>query len=184
MIPDYFQVIYPAKDIATQVNRIGLEITDWANDVWQKSHTDIVAIPILRGGMFFFTDLVRSIRTSVEVCPVRTWGYKVGQNAEKSESMKIQFEGAPIVGRTVLLVDDICDSGRTLSELKKRIMDDGALEVRSATLIRRKMEIETFLPDWIGFEFEGEEWFVGYGMEDGERWRNLPDVHLIKKQYS
>ena len=147
--------------------------------MWNRSHTDIIAVPVLRGAIFFFADLVRRIEHSVEIFPARTWAYV--ENGIERSKIKVNVEGIPAEGRSILLVDDICDSGRTLQELTRVFKEMGAKEVRSATLIRRQMPQETFQPEYVGFDFKGNEWFVGYGMEDSERWRNLPGAYVIKQ---
>ena len=182
MLPANFQLIYPEDQIRASVQRIGAGISDWASKIWNDSHTDIVAVPVLRGGIFFFADLVRSVRFSIEISPVKTWGYVTAVNAAKLDKVKVDMSGVPARGRRVLLVDDICDSGHTLAALKENFLEAGAIEVRSAVLIQRTSANETFRPDWIGFTYDGPEWFVGYGMEDSERWRNLPAVYIIKQQ--
>lgn len=90
-------------------------------------------------------------------------------------------DGLAVKGRVVLVVDDVCDSGRTLEALERDLMERGAREVRTVVLIRRLLDRPSFVPCWIGFEYKGPEWFVGYGMDDGQRWRNLPAVHIIKR---
>jgi hypoxanthine phosphoribosyltransferase len=96
--------------------------------------------------------------------------------------VKIHSEGLAVKGRVVLVVDDLCDTGRTLEALEKELLERGAREVRSVVLIRRLLNKPTFVPCWVGFEYSGLEWFVGYGMDDGERWRNLPGVYIIRRE--
>ena len=66
--------------------------------------------------------------------------------------------------------------------MSERLLERGAREVRSAVLIRRLINDPAYTPTWSAFDYGGEEWFVGYGMEDGERWRNLPGVYIIQPQ--
>lgn len=180
-IPKNFQLCYSPEEIDKGVKRLGSEISKWAEKVWEDSHTDVVAVPILRGGIFFFADLVRAISCSVEIAPVKAWGYATGENAKLLDKVQVDVGSIPARGRRILLIDDICDSGRTLAKLKEELMTAGALEVRSAVLIKRELEEQTFDPDWIAFSYPGPEWFVGYGMEDSERWRNLAGVYIIKQ---
>jgi hypoxanthine phosphoribosyltransferase len=168
--------------IAEAVSRMGAEMTAWANDIWKSSHTDVIAIPVLRGGIFFFADIVRQIRHSVEIAPVQTWSYTSVENAVPRDEVGVNIAGVAPRGRSILLVDDICDSGRTLKVLKETLLAAGAHEVRSAVLIKRVLDQETFDPEWVGFAYSGSEWFVGYGMEDCGRYRNLPDAYVIKQQ--
>jgi len=176
--PDNFKLLHSPEEISQAVHRLGVEVTGWAETVWQEQGRDIIAIPVLRGGIFFFADLVRQIGRSVEMAPVQTWAYEQGQNEMQKERVEIRGEvGAK--DRSVLLIDDVCDSGRTLKALTERMYEIGAKEVKSAVLLKRSIEQKIFEPDYIGFEYPGTEWFVGYGMEDRERWRNLPAIFTL-----
>lgn len=158
---------------------MGKEITTWAKDVHDRTGQDVIGIPILRGGIFFFADLVRAVDTSIETSPVRTWGYQTDTKSLHDE-MAVDLQGLQPEGRSILLVDDICDTGRTLLQLSKDLKAMGAIDVRSATLIRRDID-DTFFPEYTGFTYAGEEWFVGYGMEDNDRFRNLEGIYVIEK---
>jgi len=180
IIPKNFQICYPAEIIQKRVRELGQEISSWAQKIWDDSHTDVVAVPILRGGLFFFADLVRAVSSSIEIAPVKAWAYASGENAKQLDQVSVDVSVIPARGRRVLLVDDICDSGRTLDELHRQLLTAGALEVRSAVLIKREAK-KVFEPNWSAFNYNGPEWFVGYGMDDSERWRNIPSVYIIKQ---
>jgi hypoxanthine phosphoribosyltransferase len=181
IIPKNFQICYTPEQIQNRVAELGKDISLWTERVWNDSHTDILAVPILRGGIFFFADLVRSIKNSVEIAPVKVWAYASGENAKQLDKVSVDVSVIPARGRRVLLIDDICDSGRTLEELHQQLLAAGALEVCSAVLIKREQPKMTFSPTWSAFNYVGPEWFVGYGMDDSERWRNLPGVFIIKQ---
>lgn len=180
MIPSHFHLQYSRLEIEEQVARLGRQVVPWVKQTREESHTDILTIPVLRGGIFFFADLVRQIDGSVEIAPIRTWAYEAEQNQVEPRDVRVNLEGVAALGRKVLLVDDICDSGSTLQKLSTVFLEAGAAEVRSAVLIKRALKEQQFEPDWVGFEFDGDEWFVGYGMDDSERWRNLPDIYIIR----
>lgn len=181
MLPPHFKELYSGSQIDAAVKRLGKEIGSWASEVWARSHTDILAIPVLRGGIFFFADLVREVTHSVEIAPARAWAYQHGENAVMTSEVGINIDEIPARGRSLLVVDDICDSGRTLQALREALMRAGAYEVRSAVLIKRALPGETFGPDWVAFNYSGAEWFVGYGMDDADRWRNLPAAYVMQK---
>lgn len=181
MLPANFKLQYTREDIDAAVRRLGQDITAWAHSVWEESHTDLVVIPVLRGGIFFFADLVRHIDASVEIAPVRTWVYDPRDNNSQHSEVRVSMEDVHVRGRSVLLVDDICDSGKTLKILTKAFSNAGALNVRSAVLVKRLMDKTTFDPDWTAFEYPGLEWMVGYGMDDCNRWRNLPSIYIIQQ---
>jgi hypoxanthine phosphoribosyltransferase len=180
-IPAHFKLVYSAAEIADACRKLGQAITPWAETVSASSGQDLIAVPILRGGLFFFADLVRAIQTSVEVAPLQTSFYEEGQNnILRSDGGSLPVSVSHFHNRSVLLVDDICDSGQTLSALRPHLLSAGAREVRAAVLVRRlPSALLSFQPEWTGFDYHGSEWFVGYGMEDSGRWRNLPDVYAI-----
>lgn len=176
-VPETFKLLYTPEQIALRVRELGEEISPWCLSVQQDTGRDVMAIPVLRGAIYFFSDLTRAIHTSVEVSPIRVSSYGIAQNAVQLDSVSIMADGIDVRDRSVLLVDDVCDSGRTLEELERVLIERGAREVRSSVLIRRLLDVPSFMPCWIGYEYAGTEWFVGYGLEDRERWRNLPSVY-------
>lgn len=180
-LPEYFVPCYSKEAIAVEVRRLGKELSPWAEQVFAESGKDVLCIPILRGGIFFFADLVREVQQSIELAPVKTTAYEPGVNQAATDAVTVHLDEVEAAGRSVLLVDDICDSGRTLKALTRAFLQRGAAEVRSAVLIKRDVKEETFDPDYVGFSYQGPEWFVGYGMEDGDRYRNLPGIFTIQK---
>ncbi len=178
-IPANFKLQYSKDEIASRIKELGAEVDAWCQSVWADSRTDVVAIPVLRGGIFFFADLVRELRSSIEIAPVRTSSYDSQNKQTKEITVEDFADPLQIKGRVVLVVDDVCDSGRTLEQLEKALLARGAREVRTIVLLRRLLPRPTFVPCWVGLQYSGLEWFVGYGMDDSERWRNLPDIYTI-----
>ncbi len=186
-LPMHLRCLYSAEQIEGRVQELGAEISKWTKQVWDASHTDVLTIPVLRGGIFFYADLVRRISSSVEIAPARTWAYEqlVPEGSLKPDELAtvgVDIASVPARGRAVLVVDDICDSGRSLAFLAKELRAAGAQEVRTAVLVRRELPEQQYAPDWVGFTYPGNEWLVGYGMDDSERWRNLSGVHVITQR--
>jgi hypoxanthine phosphoribosyltransferase len=179
MIPENFQLLYSSEHIAAAVRRVAEDVTRWASAAGSEGK-DIIAVPILRGGIYFFADLTRQVRCSLELAPVRVRAYVHGQNFVQRDEMEIVLDGLDVRGRSLLLVDDICDTGRTLKALTTNLLALGASEVRTAVLVQRTLETAVFAPDWSGFQFGGSEWFVGYGMEDKNRFSNLPSIYIVR----
>ena len=174
-----YKLQYTEMEIAQQIARLGDEIGEWAAPTYGATGRDVLAIPLLRGGIFFFAALMPRVRCSVEMAPGRTRAYQKGENNSQLDTVEIQLDGVSVAGRTVLLVDDICDSGRTLKVLTEHLHAQGAADVRSAVLIKREHDKSVFDPNWVGFTYYGPEWFVGFGMDDGDRYSNLPSIYTI-----
>lgn len=175
-IPSHYRLAYNSELIAKRVEQLGKQITAWAAE---DPHDQILAICVLRGAAHFFSDLVRSISISIEPAFCRTWSYSSVVNEQHQSGVRVSVESVMAQGRRILVVDDICDTGATLLKLEKVFTDLGAKEIRSAVLIHRQVENSEFIPTWSGFEYQGTEWFVGYGMEDKNHFTNLSAVYTI-----
>lgn len=184
-LPSHYVATYSAQDIADACERLGKEISLWAAEVKKHAPQDptaatLLTIPILRGGLFFYADLVRAINCSVELVTASASSYDISANAQNAGGeFRSQIDAVPLAGRRVLLVDDICDSGNTLARLQEDFRSRGAIEVRTAVLIRRVIPDAPHIPDYTGFLYEGPEWFVGYGMDDKGDYRNLGAVYRM-----
>ncbi len=179
-----YKSIFSREQIAQRVKEMGGQVNEWCQRVWKDSHTDVIAIPVLRGGIFMFADLVREIQSSIEIAPARTWAYQADENEVQTAEVKVSLESVPAKGRHILIVDDICDTGRTLLTLYDALKKMGAIDIRSAVLIKRAPPpgtADVITPNYIGFHYPGKEWIVGYGMDDADRYRNLPYVGIIQR---
>jgi hypoxanthine phosphoribosyltransferase len=179
-VPAKFEQLHNPAQIQDRVAQLGAEIAPWVSTLQQRTKLDVVCIPVMRGGFFFAADLMRSIPHSLELCPVTTSSYSSASNDTPHLTVQVDIRGVEVQGRGVLIVDDICDSGRTLAVLCEKLQLVGAQEVQTVTLIQRKTDRILHAPKWVGFQYDGPEWFVGYGMEDAGRWRNLTSVYRIK----
>jgi hypoxanthine phosphoribosyltransferase len=176
-IPGYYRLRFSESEIQHRIGEIAREI-----DAWFRTYADgelPVLLCVLRGGIHFFSDLHRALITSTEPAFCRAHSYDTGSNVQLGDSVRIDLQGFNPKDRSILVVDDICDSGRTLVALTQELKKGGAHEVRSAVLILRELDQPIFKPDWIGFATGERSWFAGYGMADREFGANLRDVYAI-----
>ena len=178
-VPERFKLVYDDRKIDQALERLGNEIGEWAAEVRSATGKDIICVPVMRGGLFFAADLMRRVGTSVEVYPITTSSYSSDRNNVPHLQVRVDANALDTKGRSVLVIDDICDSGRTLAVLSEKFALAGVEELRSVVLIQRQMEKIIYEPKYVGFHYNGDEWFVGYGMEDSGRWRNLSAVYKI-----
>lgn len=181
-LPSHYQPYLTAEQVQTIVAQMAQAVAPWARQSQIETGHQPLAICILRGAVFFFSDLLKNCPISIQpaFCSCRSYSSEV--NGARLRELQADFLGADFAGRNVLLVDDICDSGRTLKLLAERVLKEGALSVKTATLIYRQRSDSLFRPDWFGVEYHGEEWFVGYGMEDKHHHMNLPGLYLIQPE--
>ncbi len=132
---------------------------------------------VLTGGAVFAVDLARAVRNDrVEIDFVKASSYGKGTVSSGRVRLTVLDRGG-IVGKDVLVVEDIFESGRTLREVVEGLGACGARTVRTAVLLvkpgRRVVDLE---PDWVGFTMGEDSFVAGYGLDAGRRWRNLPDI--------
>ncbi|MDD2941590.1 MAG: phosphoribosyltransferase family protein [bacterium] len=181
LVPRRYEKLYTRLQIKEQVESIGRQITCWGNKQQQATGLPVVAVCVLRGGVFFYSDLLRSLAFSVETAFCRSEAYCKESNQELEQS-RIELICCNVAGRSVLMVDEICDSGKTLALISKTLKDAGAGEIRSVSLVRRIVPKPQFVPDWSCFDYHGEEWLVGLGLDDANRYSNLPEIYRIKSE--
>ncbi len=137
-----------------------------------------VFLGIMNGALFFLADLLRAVELDADVSCVRLASYVGTQSTGVVRGL--ETIGDSFRGRPVLIVDDIFDTGRTLSALVARVRELGAGEVRICVLLekRRKHEVPV-KPDWVGFKI-ADEFVVGYGLDYEGRYRALKQIRALK----
>lgn len=138
----------------------------------------LVLVGILKGAVVFLADLLREINIQVEVDFIQVSSY--GTSKTSSGGIKIKKDiDLPIVGKHVLLVEDIVDYGYTMNYLLKFIKSKKAKSVRVCTLLNKTSRREVAVPiAYQGFEVP-DKFIVGYGLDFDEKMRNLPSIRSI-----
>ena len=136
----------------------------------------LVFICILNGSFLFFSDLVKELNLKSEFDFIRVKSYN-NQTQEKIQIIKdIEVN---IAGKTVVLVDDLVDTGSTLIKLIEHLQKYNPKEIKTVTLLKRYSS--KFEPNYFVFNIHHDEWFYGYGMDLNGYQRNLPDILAIEK---
>jgi len=163
-----------AAQIARRVHRLGRRISDTYADI----DTPLVMVVILKGATVFAADLLRSLSIPAELEFVRASSYPTGTSSNGRLKLAHMVEG-PLVGRHVLLVEDIIDSGVTVNAVRKRIQRLGAASVRLAALLdrpaRRQVEVQI---DFTGFVIP-DRFVIGYGLDYAGLYRELPAIYSL-----
>jgi hypoxanthine phosphoribosyltransferase len=173
---DQMNVLFSREQIAARVAEIGHQIT--ADYAGQKSGEPIVLIGVLKGAAIFLSDLARAIHVDNTFDFVAVSSY--GRARVSSGAVKlIKDIDNPIEGRHVILVEDILDTGLTLSYLRGLMLQHKPASLKIATCLdkpgRRLVPIEA---DYVGFQIPNE-FVIGYGMDYAEVYRNVPDIRLF-----
>jgi hypoxanthine phosphoribosyltransferase len=145
--------------------------------------SDLILICVLKGGVAFLTDLMRHLTVPHEIDFLAISSYGAGQRESTGAVRLIMDLKADIAGRDVLIVEDIVDSGRTMEYLLRTLGARQPASLRICTLLSKPSRREIDIPlDYIGFEIPNE-FVLGYGLDLDEKYRNLPYVAVLKKEY-
>lgn len=163
------QVYLTEEEVATRVKELGEEISDVYGD------EPVCLICILKGSVFFTCELAKRITSPVELEFMSVSSY--GSGSTSSGVVRIvQDLGTSIEGKNVLVVEDIIDSGRTLSYLLENLKTRNPKSLRLCTLLdkpdRRVVDVKV---DFVGFEIP-DRFVVGYGLDYDQQYRNLPYI--------
>jgi hypoxanthine phosphoribosyltransferase len=172
MAAQSLEVLYSRQQIADRVAEMGAQI---ARDL---NGEPLVVIGVLKGAAFFLTDLSRAIQADATFDFVAVSSYGKGQRSSGAVKL-IKDLDQPIEGKNVLVVEDILDTGLTLTYLRKVFLQHHPRSLRIAALLDKpSRRIEKIEADYVGFSIPNL-FVVGYGMDFAERYRNLPDICLM-----
>lgn len=140
----------------------------------------ITIIPILTGAMIFTADLIRHLPMRMKIGLLTVSSYP-GQSVRSRGSSLISQQVGDLSGRHVLLVDDILDSGGTIRLVRDLLWEMGPASVKVCVLLRKPTPGAAATPaDYVGFDIP-DEFVVGYGLDYGDLYRNLPDIVTLRR---
>ena len=168
------EVLFSASAIA----RSNLEL---AKEIASRDYTDLLVISVLKGSFIFAADLIRAMHDvglSPEVEFIFISSYGTGTTS--GEVRVLRDIDNEVAGRDVLLIDDILESGKTLSYTRELMMSRGARSCSIAVLLDKRMRRQTELnADYVGFDCP-DYFVVGYGMDVAHAFRELPFVGVVQ----
>jgi len=172
--PDLGEVLVTAEDLQRRVLELGEQISS----DYRAQSSSLLLVGVLKGAVFFLSDLMRYIDIPVEVDFMAVASY--GSATDSSGVVRILKDlDAAIEGRDVLIVEDIVDSGLTLQYLLRNLGSRNPRTLEVCALLtkpeRRKVDLPT---RYVGFEIP-DRFVVGYGLDYAERYRNLPFIGTL-----
>lgn len=160
------------QQISDRVAELGTQISrDFAGE-------SVILIGVLKGAAIFLSDLSRNISIDATFDFIAVSSY--GKGAKTSGAVKLLKDAdTPIGGQNVILVEDILDTGLTLLFLRKLLEQHDPKSLKIATLLDKpSRRLEQIEADYVGFRIPNQ-FVIGYGMDYGERFRNLPDICVL-----
>ncbi|MDO5026208.1 MAG: hypoxanthine phosphoribosyltransferase [Tissierellia bacterium] len=171
------RILFTENEIKKVVEKIANDITrDYEDD-----EADLVLIGILKGSVFFLSDLSRKINLPLSFDFMSVSSY--GMGTESSGDVRILKDlDESIDKKNVIIVEDIIDTGYTLSYLIDNLKSRGVKSIKTAVLLdkkeRRLVDIDA---DYVGYEIP-DEFVVGYGIDYAQRYRDLPFIGIVKRE--
>lgn len=172
---DIKEILISKEELNEKVKQLGERISE------DYKGKELVLVGVLRGGFIFLADLVREITIPVDIDFISVSSY--GASTKSSGVVRIMKDiDININGKHVLIVEDLVDTGLTLKYLKELLKTRGPASVKICTALdkpsRRAVEIEV--------EYDGitipDEFVIGYGLDYAGKYRNLPDVCVLKPE--
>jgi len=175
---DIKSVLLSSDDIQAKVAELGEQLGDDYRDTLAENGQDLLLITVLKGAVFFVTDLARAIPlpTQLEFMAVSSYG----SSTSSSGVVRILKDlDRDINDRDVLIVEDIVDSGLTLSWLLRNLATRHPRSLRVCTLMRKPDAVRADVDiSYVGFDIPNE-FVVGYGLDYAERYRDLPYIGTL-----
>ena len=174
---DLDRKLFTVDDLDEITTRLAKEIE---NDY--KDAKNVLLLGILKGSVVFMSDLMKKIKKPLQIDFMKVSSYGAGTQSSGMIHIYLDLLRPDLSECDLLIIEDIIDSGNTLSYLVNYLLNKGARSVKTCTLLdkpsRRKVD---FTPDYVGAEIP-DEFVVGYGLDYAEKFRALPYVGVLKPE--
>jgi len=169
------RVLLTEEQLRKRVQELGAQITE------DYRGSNLMLVSVLKGSVVFMADLMRQIDVPAEIDFMVVSSY--GSGVKSSGVVKIVKDlDVPLANKDLLIVEDILDSGMTLSYIKELLQSRSPHSIRIVTLLdkpeRRKVDLQA---DYVGFSVP-DEFVIGYGLDYDEMYRNLPYIGILKPE--
>ncbi len=171
-------VLFSGEQLTQRISEMGKEITE----LYANSPNKLLIITLLKGGVVFTSDLIRHIDLECRVEFVKASSY-AGTESTGTVNIYLPRELDSLEGYDVLISEDIADTGLTLSEMEKKLLERKPESLRTAVLLNKPSRRRSpFTPDMVGFEIP-DLFVVGFGLDYCEKYRNLPYIAEMAEEY-
>ena len=170
---DTIDVLLSEDVINTRIRELAAQIdADYAGE-------SVTLLCTLKGAVFFACELAKRITIPVFMEFIQTASYE-GTQSTGTVSMKLDIPEGDVAGKHLIIIEDVIDTGRTLSVVKEMMLKRNPASLKVCTLLdKHECRVVPFEGDYIGFTI-GNEFVVGYGLDVDQKYRNLPYVGVIR----
>ena len=177
---DLSEILLDAESIAARVEAMAQELARRLAPAAERDEP-VVLVPVLTGSLVFTADLIRHLPLKMRLDVVTVSSY-AGRATESAGASLVGGIPTDLRGRRVVVVDDIFDTGRTMSLLDREMRAAGAADVMSVVLLSKPARHEVGIrPDLVGFEIP-DAFVVGYGLDYDGLYRNLPCIGVLRPE--
>ena len=176
MNKDIKEILVSESELEETITRLAAEIDrDYANK-------NLVLVSILKGSVMFTGALMAKLKTGAEIEFMKVSSYGASTKSTGYISVLLDLKRDDLENLDLLIIEDIVDSGRTLTLLTRLLKERGARSVKTCTMLDKPSRREVdFVPDYIGRAVP-DEFVVGFGLDYNEKYRNLPYVGILKPE--
>ncbi len=175
MESDIDRILIHADRIHDRIRAMAEEIAQ----TYTGQDARLTIVPVLSGSIIFLADLIRQLPVKMKIALVQLSTYPGTATTAGDPQVRLELSG-DVKDRHVLIVDDILDSGRTLSRVREMILRHQPRSLRSAVLLRKPDKAPPDVKvDFVGFDIE-DLFVVGYGLDFDDHYRNYPHVALLQ----
>ncbi len=165
--------LIPQKEIAAKIQEVAQEITQ------EYKNKDLVVVMVMKGALCLTADLIRAIDLPLDVEYVQCSSYG-SRGIHRGELKVIGLDRINLAGRDVLIVDDIFDTGHTMTALIETLKKQEPRSLKTLVLLKKEVPNTVGArPDYVLFDI-ANEFVVGYGLDFKEQYRNLPGVFILE----
>jgi len=174
---DLDRILFHETTILSRLDQLAAEISA------EYKERELTVIAVLNGSLMFMADLLRRIPLPLKLDCLSVASYH-GKTETSGEVIFKQIALPDVAGRHILILDDILDSGHTLAAIRDKLETAKPRSIRVCVLLsKKKIRARPVNADYIGFEIE-DEFVVGYGLDFMERYRNLPYIGVLRKDFA
>jgi len=184
MISDIEQVLIDRERIGYRLDALAAQIAADLESAASRDPLEITLVPVLTGSIIFVSDLIRRLplRMQIHLISVSSYPGKATTSQEAKVEHALTRIPESLAGHNVLLLDDILDSGQTLTLVRDELMRRNPDTLHTCVLLRKQRPQAMATPvDYVAFDIP-DQFIVGYGLDYDGYYRNLPDIVTLKQQ--
>ena len=170
-------VLFTKEQIDSKINSMAMKLDNYIQNLPKEEQEDILLLGLLNGCIHFVSDLTRKMKYDHKLCFLKATSYI----DNKQGKLTISGEIPNFSNMHVIILDDICDTGKTLKTLVEKVNEEKPRSVKTCVLLDKKIDNKEFYVDYKAFEVE-DLFVYGYGMDFNGYKRNLNDIRVLEEK--